>query len=147
MGGTDEEGRRMNAKYAISSARKLGCSVFVLWEDIVDVRPTMVLSLSPPCHLLTPPHASLSPSLTSFAGAPQDDPLVCGRRDGVRARRWQGQGPSRFGVDAAPGTTRSCVCAVQTMCTSLSVRTRGHAAHTRQPGCWEAKRRRRMPMP
>jgi len=44
MGGTDEEGRRMNAKYAISSARKLGCSVFVLWEDIVDVRPKMILS-------------------------------------------------------------------------------------------------------
>ena len=44
MGGADEEERKLNAKYAISAARKLGCSVFVLWEDIVEVRPKMVLS-------------------------------------------------------------------------------------------------------
>ena len=42
-GSTDEE-RKLNAKYAISSARKLGCSVFLLWEDIVEVRPKMILS-------------------------------------------------------------------------------------------------------
>ena len=42
--GETEEERRLNAKYAISSARKLGCSLFVVWEDLVDVRPKMVLS-------------------------------------------------------------------------------------------------------
>jgi len=42
-GGTEEE-RMMNAKYAISAARKLGCSLFLLWEDIVEVRPKMILS-------------------------------------------------------------------------------------------------------
>jgi len=42
--GADDEERKLNAKYAISSARKLGCSVFVLWEDIVEVRPKMILS-------------------------------------------------------------------------------------------------------
>ena len=31
-------------RYVISSARKLNCSLFLLWEDIVDVRPKMILS-------------------------------------------------------------------------------------------------------
>ena len=42
--GASEEERRDNAKYAISCARKLGCSLFLLWEDIVEVRPKMMLS-------------------------------------------------------------------------------------------------------
>jgi len=42
-GATDEE-RKLNAKYVISSARKIGCSLFLLWEDIVEVRPKMILS-------------------------------------------------------------------------------------------------------
>ena len=42
--GATEEEQKLNAKYAISSARKLGCTVFMLWEDIVEVRPKMVLS-------------------------------------------------------------------------------------------------------
>ena len=40
----DEE-RKANAKYVLSVARKLGCAVFVLWEDIVEVRPKMIFSL------------------------------------------------------------------------------------------------------
>ena len=42
--GTTHEERQLNAKYAISSARKLGCSLFCTWEDLVDVKPKMVLS-------------------------------------------------------------------------------------------------------
>ena len=42
--GTSEEERRLNAKYAISCARKLSCSIFCLPEDLVEVRPKMVLS-------------------------------------------------------------------------------------------------------
>ena len=42
-GGTDEE-KKLNAKYVISSARKINCSLFLLWEDIVDVKPKMILS-------------------------------------------------------------------------------------------------------
>ena len=34
---TDED-KRVNATYIISVARKLGCSVFLLWDDIVEVR-------------------------------------------------------------------------------------------------------------
>ena len=42
-GGSDEE-KKLNAKYAISSARKLGCSLFCTYEDILDVKPKMILS-------------------------------------------------------------------------------------------------------
>jgi hypothetical protein len=35
--GTDEE-KKMNASYIISVARKLGCSIFLLPEDILEVR-------------------------------------------------------------------------------------------------------------
>eukprot|EP00316_Scyphosphaera_apsteinii_P011186 CAMPEP_0119298776 /NCGR_PEP_ID=MMETSP1333-20130426/926_1 /TAXON_ID=418940 /ORGANISM="Scyphosphaera apsteinii, Strain RCC1455" /LENGTH=760 /DNA_ID=CAMNT_0007299969 /DNA_START=35 /DNA_END=2317 /DNA_ORIENTATION=- len=42
--GESEDEKKLNAKYAISAARKLGCSLFLLWEDIVDVRPKMLLS-------------------------------------------------------------------------------------------------------
>jgi len=33
-----------NAKYAISVARKIGCTIFVLPEDIVEVKPKMLLT-------------------------------------------------------------------------------------------------------
>jgi hypothetical protein len=42
--GTTDEDKQLNAKYAISSARKLGCTLFCTWEDLVDVKPKMVLS-------------------------------------------------------------------------------------------------------
>jgi len=41
--GVSEEERKMNARYAVSCARKVGCSLFLLWEDIVEVRPKMIL--------------------------------------------------------------------------------------------------------
>ena len=41
---TDED-RMYNAKYVISVARKLGCAVFLTWEDIVKVRPLFVFKL------------------------------------------------------------------------------------------------------
>eukprot|EP01119_Soliformovum_irregulare_P002089 TRINITY_DN1215_c0_g2_i1.p2 TRINITY_DN1215_c0_g2~~TRINITY_DN1215_c0_g2_i1.p2 ORF type:complete len:124 (-),score=50.26 TRINITY_DN1215_c0_g2_i1:67-438(-) len=34
-GKTDEE-RMNNAKYAITVARKIGCNIFLVWEDIVE---------------------------------------------------------------------------------------------------------------
>lgn len=43
--GETAEDAEMNAKYAISVARKLGCAVFLLWEDIVEVKPKMILTL------------------------------------------------------------------------------------------------------
>ncbi|CAL9117207.1 unnamed protein product [Musa textilis] len=44
-GETDEE-QRMNATYIISVARKLGCSVFLLPEDIMEVNQKMILTLT-----------------------------------------------------------------------------------------------------
>ena len=43
-GGTEEE-RHENASYAISIARKIGCKVFLTWEDIVEVQPKMITTL------------------------------------------------------------------------------------------------------
>jgi plastin-1 len=42
-GSTDEQ-KMMNAQYAISCARKMGCTVFLLWEDIVEVKEKMMLT-------------------------------------------------------------------------------------------------------
>jgi hypothetical protein len=42
-GKTDEE-KMLNAQYAISCARKMGCVVFLLWEDIVEVQPKLMLT-------------------------------------------------------------------------------------------------------
>jgi len=42
--GETAKDKKLNAKYAISCARKLGCSIFLLWEDVTEVRPKMVLS-------------------------------------------------------------------------------------------------------
>lgn len=42
-GGNDEE-KKMNAKYAISIARKLGATIFLAPEDILEVKPKMILT-------------------------------------------------------------------------------------------------------
>lgn len=36
--GESPEDRMLNAKYVISLARKIGCTIFLVWEDIVEVR-------------------------------------------------------------------------------------------------------------
>ncbi|KAK9765368.1 fimbrin [Basidiobolus ranarum] len=42
--GATENDAKLNAKYAISIARKLGASIFLLPEDIVEVQPRMILT-------------------------------------------------------------------------------------------------------
>ncbi|WWD21610.1 hypothetical protein CI109_106096 [Kwoniella shandongensis] len=42
--GTDPEDKRQNAKLAISIARKMGALIFLVPEDIVDVRPRLILT-------------------------------------------------------------------------------------------------------
>lgn len=42
--GTSEEDSKLNAKYAISMARKLGATIFVLPEDIVEVKAKMIMT-------------------------------------------------------------------------------------------------------
>lgn len=41
----DDAGATLNAQYAVSIARKLGATIFVLPEDIVEVKPKMILTL------------------------------------------------------------------------------------------------------
>lgn len=43
--GVTPEQRQSNAKYALSVADKMGCSLFLVWEDLVDLQPRMVLVL------------------------------------------------------------------------------------------------------
>lgn len=42
-GKTDED-KLLNAKYAISCARKMGCAVFVLPEDVIEVQPKLMMT-------------------------------------------------------------------------------------------------------
>ncbi|KAJ2165669.1 fimbrin, partial [Coemansia sp. RSA 551] len=42
--GRSDEDMKQNAKYAISIARKLGATIFLLPEDIVEVKPKMILT-------------------------------------------------------------------------------------------------------
>jgi len=44
--GETEEEKRLNATYIISVARKLGCSIFLLPEDIMEVNQKMILTLT-----------------------------------------------------------------------------------------------------
>lgn len=44
--GESEEDKKMNATYIISVARKLGCSIFLLPEDIIEVNQKMILILT-----------------------------------------------------------------------------------------------------
>ncbi|CAI8612489.1 unnamed protein product [Vicia faba] len=44
--GVTEEEKMMNATYIISIARKLGCSIFLLPEDITEVNQKMILTLT-----------------------------------------------------------------------------------------------------
>jgi len=42
--GDSDEDKLLNARYAISIARKLGCTIFLLPEDIVEVRSKMIMT-------------------------------------------------------------------------------------------------------
>ncbi|CAK7324560.1 unnamed protein product [Dovyalis caffra] len=44
--GESDEEKRLNATYIISVARKLGCSIFLLPEDIMEVNHKMILTLA-----------------------------------------------------------------------------------------------------
>eukprot|EP00210_Caulerpa_lentillifera_P008546 g8152.t1 len=43
--GITSEEKEMNAKYVLSVARKLGATIFIIWEDITEVKPKMILLL------------------------------------------------------------------------------------------------------
>merc|ERR1719240_761121 len=43
--GVSAEEKKLNARLAISCARRAGCLIFALWEDIVETKPKMLLVL------------------------------------------------------------------------------------------------------
>jgi plastin-1 len=42
--GSNADEKALNAKYIISIARKIGCFIFLVWEDIVEVKANMILT-------------------------------------------------------------------------------------------------------
>ena len=50
IGGDDgaamsDDDKHENASYMINIARKIGCKVFLTWEDIVEAQPKMITTL------------------------------------------------------------------------------------------------------
>lgn len=43
--GRSDEERASNAKYTLAVADTIGCSLFLVWEDLLDLQPRMVLVL------------------------------------------------------------------------------------------------------
>merc|ERR1719240_428250 len=43
--GMSAEEKKLNARLAISCARRAGCLIFALWEDIAETKPKMLLVL------------------------------------------------------------------------------------------------------
>merc|ERR1719240_2338167 len=65
--GETEEDKKLNAKYSISCCRKLGCSIFLLWEDVAEVRPKMILSFIASVMAWKLSHGSSSPPAAAAA--------------------------------------------------------------------------------
>ena len=43
--GSNDEEIENNCKYALSVARKIGATIFLIWEDLKDVNPKMIMTL------------------------------------------------------------------------------------------------------
>jgi len=41
--GEDDEGKETNAKYAITLAKKYGCVIFMIWQDVIECNKKMLL--------------------------------------------------------------------------------------------------------
>ncbi|XP_008777493.1 fimbrin-5-like [Phoenix dactylifera] len=70
--GEEDEQKKLNAQYIISVARKLGCSIFLLPEDIMEVNQKMILTLTASImywSLKQPATNSEAPSETAEPGA------------------------------------------------------------------------------
>ena len=63
--GEDNDSIKKNAEYVLSLARKLGATTFLVWEDIKEVRPKMIMSFIASLVELVKPNV-LRKSKTSF---------------------------------------------------------------------------------
>nr|GEV09267.1 fimbrin-1-like [Tanacetum cinerariifolium] len=70
--GKSDEEKKLNATYIISVARKLGCSIFLLPEDIIEVNQKMILMLTASIMYWSLQHSSEeTESSSSFAETPE----------------------------------------------------------------------------
>ncbi|KAL3632700.1 Fimbrin-5 [Castilleja foliolosa] len=79
--GENDEEKKLNATYIISVARKLGCSIFLLPEDIMEVNQKMILTLTASImywSLQQPVEDSDSSPASMSRGASPEPPLVDG---------------------------------------------------------------------
>ncbi|GAB4846070.1 fimbrin [Ancistrocladus abbreviatus] len=95
--GESDDEKRLNATYIISVARKLGCSVFLLPDDIMEVNQKMILTLTASimywCLQQPVEDADSSPSpgetatTTDISSAPsinsEDESSICGEISGL----------------------------------------------------------------
>nr|GEV37536.1 fimbrin-2 [Tanacetum cinerariifolium] len=65
-----EEEKQINATYIISIGRKIGCSIFLLPEDIIEVNQKMILTLT-------------TSIVYWFFKQPMEDQRLCGSSDNV----------------------------------------------------------------
>ncbi|XP_042010359.1 fimbrin-1-like isoform X1 [Salvia splendens] len=75
--GESDEEKKLNATYIISVARKLGCSIFLLPEDIIEVNQKMILTLTASImywSLQQPVYDSDSSSTASFSRGTSPEP-------------------------------------------------------------------------
>lgn len=56
--GESDADKELNAKYVLSVARKIGAAVFLTWEDIVEVKDKMIMTLVASLQLLKELHGS-----------------------------------------------------------------------------------------
>ncbi|KAL8525970.1 hypothetical protein ACS0TY_015258 [Phlomoides rotata] len=63
--GLNDDEKRMNATYIISIARKIGCSIFLLPEDIIEVNQKMILTLTASIMYWSLQHPVIDDRLTS----------------------------------------------------------------------------------
>ncbi|KAG8094374.1 hypothetical protein GUJ93_ZPchr0012g19836 [Zizania palustris] len=73
--GKDDDEKKLNATYIISVARKLGCSVFLLPDDIIEVNQKMILTLTASImywSLQKQPQPESSESFTTASDAASD---------------------------------------------------------------------------
>ncbi|PSR85277.1 Fimbrin-1 like [Actinidia chinensis var. chinensis] len=80
--GESDEEKKLNATYIISVARKLGCSIFLLPEDIIEVNQKMILSLTASImywslqQSVDESESSPSPSPSASAATPDASPAT-----------------------------------------------------------------------
>lgn len=112
--GESDEEKKLNATYIISVARKLGCSIFLLPEDIMEVNQKMILTLTASimywCLQRQAEEPSTSPhSKTTISAATTPDaspaPSINGEDDTSVSLSFDEEDDSSLGSEVSPVST------------------------------------------